>query len=209
MSKSPKGGPDAKRGVKPRRPKTSTRKPPVITAQQERFCQEYLIDLNATQAALRANYADPSYGRHLLTIPHVSECIARLMQERAARTKVTADRVLEELADVAFTTFDELGAWDEDSLRFIPSAELPRSARRSVQAVKVKRTSRVSPDGAETNTVEMEIRQHDKLSALDKIAKHLGLYRPEEGTGRTSGLDALVELMAARKRQRDAERQEA
>ena len=181
---------------------------PLKNAKQEQWCQEYLIDLDATAAARRVGYSDPNYGRQLLTNPNVEKRIAALMAERASRTQITQDRVLHELAALGFTSFTDLATWDEDYLTFIPSEQLPDAARRSVQAVKVKRVSRVSPDGAETNTVEMEIRQHDKLSALDKIAKHLGLYRPEEGTGRTSGLDALVELMAARKRQRDAERGE-
>ena len=183
---------------------------PLLTPQQERFCQEYLIDLNATQAAVRAGYSKKGAtvrGSELLAIRKVESRIAFLMSERAMRTQVTQDRVLSELAAVGFTAFTELANWDEDSLSFIPSDALAEAAKRSVKAVKSKRTIR-RDDNGETETVEMEISQHDKLSALDKLAKHLGMYRPDEGTGRTSGLDALVELMAARKRQRDEERRE-
>lgn len=181
---------------------------PLLTPQQERFCQEYLIDLNATQAAVRAGYSKKGAtvrGSELLAIRKVENRIAFLMSERAMRTQVTQDRVLTELAAVGFTSFTELANWDEDSLSFIPSDALAEAAKRSVKSVKSKRVIRRDESG-ETETVEMEISQHDKLSALDKIAKHLGMYRPEEGTGRTSGLDALVELMAARKLQRDEER---
>lgn len=178
-----------------------------LTPQQERFCHEYLAtpDLNATKAAIAAGYSKKGAsvrGSELLGIRKIENRIAYLMSERAMRTQITQDRVLTELAAIGFTNFTELALWDEDTLSFIPSEDLPEAARRSVKSVKSKRVTTVSPDGAERVSVEMEITQHDKLSALDKIAKHLGLYRPEEGTGRTSGLEALVQLMAARRAER-------
>lgn len=178
---------------------------PLASKKQELFCQEYLIDLNATAAAGRAGYKDFNSGRQLIAKNNVSDRIAYLMSLRSQRTEVKQDRVLEELADIAFSNFTDLARWDGEYLTFTPSDELNLSAQRSVKAVKLKRTTR-SDDNGETVTVEMEMSQHDKLSALDKLCKHLGMYRPEEGSGRTSGLDALVELLAARRRERQQER---
>jgi phage terminase small subunit len=59
-----------------------------LTDKQRRFAEEYLIDLNSTQAAFRAGYSDANYGRQLLTIPNVLDYITLL------RTQISSDRVL-------------------------------------------------------------------------------------------------------------------
>lgn len=63
--------------------------------------QEYLVDLNATQAALRAGYKNADVGRQLLTKTHVSEAIQQAKQERAERTEVTQDYVINKLKEIA------------------------------------------------------------------------------------------------------------
>lgn len=179
---------------------------PLKNSRQEQFCQEYLIDLHAFNAAERAGYTDPNYGRQLLTFSSVSDRIAYLMQERSQRVGVTADRVLNELALIAFSNLDDYAEWGsaggENFMHLTPSRELTRAQKSVIRSVKHTRKR------GKTEEDTLEIVREDKLSALDKIMKHLGMYRPEEGTGRTSGLDALVELMAARKQQRDEERGE-
>ena len=72
-----------------------------MTPKQERFVQEYLIDLNATQAAIRAGYKHLDMGRQLLTKTHVQEAIEAAKGERAKRTELTTDYVLSGLRDVA------------------------------------------------------------------------------------------------------------
>ena len=72
-----------------------------MTPKQQRFVQEYLIDLNATQAAIRAGYKHPDMGRQLLTKTHVQEAIEAAKAERAKRTELTTDYVLNGLRDVA------------------------------------------------------------------------------------------------------------
>lgn len=72
-----------------------------LTEKQKRFCEEYLIDLNATQAALRAGYKNSDVGRRLVTKSHVSAYIEKLREEQQQRTEITADTVLGELAKIA------------------------------------------------------------------------------------------------------------
>ena len=75
-----------------------------LTARQERFVEEYLRDLNATQAAIRAGYSPRSAaadGSRLLTNANVAEAVARAKAERAARAGIDADRVLEEIKAIA------------------------------------------------------------------------------------------------------------
>lgn len=82
-----------------------------LTAKQQRFCDEYLIDLNATQAAIRAGYspgtAEQAASR-LLTIVKVSDEIAREMAERSKRTGINQDRVVKELAKLAFVNIADV-----------------------------------------------------------------------------------------------------
>lgn len=75
-----------------------------MTKKQKRFVEEYLIDLNATQAAIRAGYSPDtagSIGGENLTKPEISNAIAKAMAERSKRTGVNADRVVIELAKIA------------------------------------------------------------------------------------------------------------
>ena len=72
-----------------------------LTNKQERFVEEYLVDLNAKQASIRAGYSEKTaaeMGYENLTKPHVQECIQERMDERSTRTEITADRILQALA---------------------------------------------------------------------------------------------------------------
>ncbi len=78
-----------------------------MTAKQKQFCEEYLIDLNATQAAIRAGYSPDtakSVGSENLTKPDLRRRIDAEIAERSKRTGVNADRVVRELAKIAFVT---------------------------------------------------------------------------------------------------------
>lgn len=72
-----------------------------LTPKQERFAQEYLVDLNATAAAERAGYKDPNIGRQLITKNNVAAAIQKAQQGRQKRTEVTQDMVIEKLAEIA------------------------------------------------------------------------------------------------------------
>ena len=83
-----------------------------LTEKQELFVQEYLIDLNATQAAIRAGYKEDnaySMGAENLKKPQIAERIEEVMNERAARTDITQDRILNELAKIGFAENGRIG----------------------------------------------------------------------------------------------------
>lgn len=89
-----------------------------LTGKQKRFVEEYLVDLNATQAAIRAGYREKTAGQigfENLKKPEIQEAVAKAIQERQARTEITQDRVLSELGRVAFADADD-GA--ESSLKY-------------------------------------------------------------------------------------------
>ena len=76
-----------------------------LTAKQERFCREYIIDLNATRAAIRAGYSEKTANRiasENLSKLDIQEKIRQLQQKIEARTEITQDKVLNELANIGF-----------------------------------------------------------------------------------------------------------
>lgn len=85
---------------------------PKLTERQKRFCEEYLIDLNATQAAVRAGYRKKnarSTAAENLTKPNIQLYLQQLMQERSERTGITSDFVLEELRRIALADTEITG----------------------------------------------------------------------------------------------------
>lgn len=75
----------------------------MLNPKQQRFVEEYLIDLNATQAAIRSGYSEASaevQGHRLLRNDKIARAVQKAMDERAERTEITADFVLEGIVDV-------------------------------------------------------------------------------------------------------------
>ena len=141
-----------------------------LTAKQKCFVDEYLLDLNATQAAIRAGYSvrnADKIGPELLGNPRVSDAISEKMAERSRRTGISQDRVIQELARVAFV--NPQNVIDTETGRIKPGASEDDLA--CIQSVKVKKT-----ETARTKTVEREIKLADKMRALELLGKHLGMY---------------------------------
>ena len=109
-----------------------------LNARQQIFVREYLVDLNATQAAIRAGYSAKTAGQigfELLKKPEIQEALTKAMKERAERTEVNADRVLREIALAAFLDPIELFA-DDGTLK--PLREMPEHARRAISGIEVE-----------------------------------------------------------------------
>lgn len=150
-----------------------------------------MIDLNATQAAIRAGYSPDtakSIGSENLTKPDIQACIAKAMAERSKRTGVNADRVVTELAKIAFVNASDV--IDADTATLKPDAAPEDTA--AIQSVKVKT---FGEDG-----LEREIKMADKLKALELLGKHLGMFEDKlklSGSLETekTKLDDLIEQM--------------
>jgi phage terminase small subunit len=141
-----------------------------LTGRQKLFVQEYLIDLNATQAAIRAGYsANSAYSESykLTHIPHIRAAIDEAMAVLSKRTGINAERVLRELARVAFVNIEDVIDLNEGTVK----SDAARDDKAAVAAVKVKK---VQTDEGE-NT-EREVRLADKLKALELLGKHLGMF---------------------------------
>ena len=142
-----------------------------LTPKQARFCEEYLVDLNATQAAIRAGYSVESagsIGSENLTKPEIRARIETAMAERSKRTGINADRVLLELGKVAFVNPTDLIDPENGSVKETASPE----DRAAIAAIRVKQIPTECGMG-----VEREIRMADKLKALELCGRHLGMFK--------------------------------
>ena len=153
--------------------KKKTAKQQKLTDRQERFCLEYVVDLNATKAAIRAGYAEKNAyatGAENLRKPEIKKKIAQLQSEIAKRTEITADMVVRELAAIGFADVRE--CFDASGNLINPS-KLPDSIAKvvaGIDVIEVKKDVRVK-----------KIKLWNKVQALESLAKHLGMYQQESG----------------------------
>jgi phage terminase small subunit len=143
---------------------------------QERFVEEYLVDLNAKQAAIRAGYSPKTaeaQGSRLLRHVKVQRALTARMAARSQRTEIAADRALLEIARIGFSDLRRLfhqdgrlkhpHEWDDDTAASIASVEI---VTRNLGDGEVEHVHR--------------IKLWDKGRALEQLCKHLGLYQTQE-----------------------------
>lgn len=139
-----------------------------LTTKQAAFVAEYLKDMNGTQAAIRAGYAPSAAGQQacvLLKNPKVKAAVQAAKAQRSERTAITADRVLEELARLAFA--DPSKCYD-DAGNLLPVPKMPPEARASLSGVDVE-------EGESSST--RKVKRWDKVKALELLGKHLGMWQ--------------------------------
>src|SRR3954465_62707 len=150
-----------------------------LTPKQERFCQEYTIHWTATRAAKEAGYSEKSahlQGYQLLRNPIVQTRIKELTDAALKDIGVSRERVLTELSRIAF--LDPGRAYDEIG-QLIPIKEMPEDVRRAVSKVKIFEEFKGRGYDRELIGFTKEVEFAPKKSALDTLAKHLGLV-PEK-----------------------------
>jgi phage terminase small subunit len=146
-----------------------------LTEKQIRFCQEYIIDLNGTQAAIRAGYSEDSaqqIASENLLKPVIQEYIQELLDERAARTKATADFVISEL--YYLISFDPNIVYDENN-RLKDIASIPKEARKAIASIEVFEEYQGRGEDRELIGFTKKIKFWDKTKVVDTLAKHLKL----------------------------------
>lgn len=151
-----------------------------LTNKQRVFIAEYLKDLNATQAAIRAGYSQKTAGKigtENLHKPVIAAEIERAMDERAERTRVDADKVVKELAKLGFSDWRELGSWSDAGVEWIPSEEISDEAAASVKDVSMTKERRYDRNGELLETTQTKLGLHDKKGALELLGRHLGMFK--------------------------------
>lgn len=156
-----------------------------LTAKQARFVDEYLVDLNATQAAIRAGYSKRtaySIGQENLRKPEIAAALAEAQQKRSERTGITADRVIAELARIGFFDIRKAIEWGGGEVRFIPSSVIDDDTAAAIQEVQAEITQAMVSDDEDApimQTVKMKLKVASKISALTKLGEHLGIFQSE------------------------------
>lgn len=147
---------------------------PPLSVRQRRFVEEYLLDCNASAAARRAGYSERaahSRATSLMANPEIKRAIREAMDERSYRLKISADRVLLELARLAFSDIGRIIDWSGDALIVEPPGRLSPDDRAAISEIAV-----IPGDGPRKFAVK--VKMHDKQTALRLLARHLRLTGP-------------------------------
>ncbi|MCD2825955.1 terminase small subunit [Pseudomonas aeruginosa] len=145
-----------------------------LTKKQRLFVDEYLIDLNATQAAIRAGYSArraTEIGYQLLQRPEVAQAIQAAMAERSKRTEVEADYVIRRLREI-----DEMDVLDilEDDGSFRSIRDWPRAWRQFLSGIEIAELFEGRGDDRRIAGVLRKVKWPDKLRNLELLSRHVG-----------------------------------
>lgn len=149
-----------------------------LPEKQVLFVKEYIVDLNATQAALRAGYSPKtagSQGQRLLKNVEIQKAIQKVKDERAERVEITADMILREYAKLGFANIT-------DYLRVETTPVMTEMGVRELSEVTIFETDNIDPAKmAAVSEIKqtkdgISIKLHDKKGALDSMARHLGMF---------------------------------
>ncbi|MCK4871050.1 MAG: terminase small subunit [Gammaproteobacteria bacterium] len=144
----------------------------MLTKKQQLFVDEYLIDLNATQAAIRAGYSCKTafaIGHENLSKPKIQSALVDAIDKRKKRTEVTQDMVIDELARVAF--FDIRKLFQDDG-SLVPIHELPAGVAAAIGGLDVASVSM----GDEEKVTTKKVKIIDKKGALELLGRHLQMF---------------------------------
>ena len=177
-----------------------------LNTKQKRFVEEYLVDLNTTKAAKRAGYSEKSaysIGHDLLKKPEIVTALQKAKEKRAEKVGIEAEEVIEELRHIAFSRLNEAIEWEFD----------PQTGRRQFKAPHSKKLGKgisaaISEVSFSRNGIKVKL--HDKLSALDKLSRHLGLYEKDNTqeinlNAGTEALERMLSLMGEHKEKMEDE----
>ena len=168
-----------------------------LSSKQNQFAAEYTVDFNATAAAIRAGYSEKTAaqaGHNLLQKPEILKAVEEIMADRQKRTLITGDKVLKEIARIAFADVS-----DYAQVVALPSK---RKGGPAIAAVSLTPTDKLTADQKaaiaviEETQSGIKVRTHDKVKALELLCKHLGLLTEKVSiSGITPEMVAEVEAL--------------
>lgn len=182
-----------------------------MTDKEQRFAEEYLVDLNATQAAIRAGYSETSahsIGFDNLRKPEIDSMIQKLKAERSKRTEITADRTLQEIAKRAYNGFSAFIRVDKDGQ---PQIDLSACGADQLDCLTETSTETVwEKDGDDLTRVrKAKIKAADNGKYLEMLMRHLGQFNDKSEVKHEFNLtteeraDRLAAILDAGRARRD------
>ena len=169
-----------------------------LTPRQEAFVKQYLIDRNGKQAAIRAGYSPKGaevQASALLRLHKVSVAVDFAIAKQSARLEITADRVLSEMAKLAYSNIGEyLGPGNTTK----DLSTLPREQLACIQEVTVDEYGGGSGDGQRKKVCRTRFKLADKAKALDMLGRHLKLFTDKSEV--ELGEQTIQALLEGRKR---------
>lgn len=165
-----------------------------LTAKQKAFCEEYLIDLNATQAAIRAGYSVDSakeIGCENLTKPNIQILISELKAVRSKRCEISQDNVLKELAKIGFADIRDF--YNSNGQLKLPS-DLSDQAAASLSGIDIDEIFGFNPESEQKEKIgeTKKIKLHNKITALDLLGRHLGIFEKDNKQRSSEGLKLII-----------------
>lgn len=165
-----------------------------LTPQQERFCHEYIIDLNGKQSAIRASYSEATaeqQASRLLSKVKVQELIYKLNQVRLKEVKIDANFVLEELHKIANSSVKDMV---DDDGAFLPIKQMPDHIAKTIQSIDVEEAVETDSDTGEviktSKTVKVKLWSKDK--SLENLGKHLKLFTDKLEVAASMTLENII-----------------
>lgn len=187
-----------------------------LNEKQKRFCDEYLVDLNATQAAIRAGYKPKYVNKNvhkILNNTNIQEYLEKRMKDREERTEITQDDVVKEIAAIAFSnpsdffkiidrpiTAGGVPVHDENGeiktykdVEFVNTDNLSKANKKAIAGLKMG-----------SNGIEVKL--NDKLKALELLGRHLGVFKEDNkvdvSVNATAKLDSILRQLTGKKNER-------
>lgn len=167
-----------------------------LTPKQARFVDEYVVDLNGTQAAIRAGYAEKSASveaARLLANAKVGEAVGAALKARSERTQINADWVLKRLVEEAEADVADL--YGEDG-NLLPVKEWPKIWRQGLlTGIDVVEEFETVDGKKERVGVVKKPRFSDRIKRIELIGKHIGVqaFREQVGLGNPDGKPLITD----------------
>lgn len=150
-----------------------------LSQRQIQFAKEYVVDLNGSQAAIRAGYSVKGadlQARRLLGDDRVSDIIRKVRETISERLEITSDKVLQEIAALAFSNIHD---FVDENNNIKKLHDLPRLTTKAVAGIETTETIRPIGGGEFSREIVTKLKFHSKVSSLDQIARHLGMFEKD------------------------------
>ncbi|PIK75273.1 terminase small subunit [Pseudomonas sp. 382] len=176
-----------------------------LTPKQQRFVDEYLIDLNGTQAAIRAGYSERTARQ--IADQNMSKLVIKTeiqkrMKSRSERTEITQDMVLRELAKIGFSDIRKVVRWGETMVRMVDSDDdgaddmVPYHGLALIDSTEVDDDTAAAIAEVSQGRDGLKVKLHDKKGALVDIGRHLGMFKDKVEMSGPNGAPLLAATLS-------------